>query len=250
MMAPTGRPAMAHLLIVDDDHGVRAMLEDYLGARGHRVSSIASGAEIERYLASEGIDLVLLDINLPKEDGFSILQRVRMRGHAAPVILLTSRADQVDKVLGLEVGADDYITKPFDLREVEARIKTVLRRGNRAPASAAGGAAGAPARSFRFGDWELNLGTRRLTRKGGAEVLLTNAEFSILHAFLLRPRQVLSRDDLIVASRLHHDVYERTVDTTILRLRRKIEPDSRRPRFITTARGAGYVFDCEVTRVC
>jgi DNA-binding response OmpR family regulator len=104
-------------------------------------------------------------------------------------------------------------------------------------------------RAFRFGDWELNLGTRRLSRKGGADVLLTNAEFSILHAFLLRPRQVLSRDDLIVASRLHHDVYERTIDTTILRLRRKIEADSRRPGIITTARGAGYVFDSEVTRI-
>ncbi len=242
---------MAHILIVDDDHGVRAMLEDYLTARGDRVSSIDSGAEIERYLATEGIDIVLLDINLPKEDGFSILQRVRMRGHNAPVILLTSRSDQVDKVLGLEVGADDYVTKPFDLREVEARIKTVLRRGSRGPASAAspGPASGPRARSFRFGDWELNLGTRRLCRKGGAQVLLTNAEFSILHAFLLRPRQVLSRDDLIVASRLHHDVYERTIDTTILRLRRKIEADSRRPGIITTARGAGYVFDCDVTRI-
>jgi DNA-binding response OmpR family regulator len=241
---------MAHILIVDDDHGVRAMLEDYFTARGDRVSGIDSGAEIERLL-STGVDIVLLDINLPKEDGFSVLQRVRMRGHATPVILLTSRSDQVDKVLGLEVGADDYVTKPFDLREVEARIKTVLRRGGRspAPASSAMPSAGPPARAFRFGDWELNLGTRRLSRKGGADVLLTNAEFSILHAFLLRPRQVLSRDDLIVASRLHHDVYERTIDTTILRLRRKIEADSRHPGIITTARGAGYVFDCEVTRI-
>jgi DNA-binding response OmpR family regulator len=226
------------------------MLEDYFTVRGDRVSGIDSGAEIERLL-SAGVDIVLLDINLPKEDGFSVLQRVRMRGHATPVILLTSRSDQVDKVLGLEVGADDYITKPFDLRELEARIKTVLRRGGRAPAPAASAtaAAGPPVRAFRFGDWELNLGTRRLSRKGGADVLLTNAEFSILHAFLLRPRQVLSRDDLIVASRLHHDVYERTIDTTILRLRRKIEADSRRPGVITTARGAGYVFDCEVTRI-
>jgi two-component system, OmpR family, response regulator len=244
---------MAHILIVDDDHGVRAMLEDYLTARGDRVSSIDSGAEIERYLATEDIDIVLLDINLPKEDGFSILQRVRMRGHHAPVILLTSRSDQVDKVLGLEVGADDYVTKPFDLREIEARIKTVLRRGRRgppAPAASPGPAAARPAvRSFRFGDWELNLGTRRLSKKGGADVLLTNAEFSILHALLLRPRQVLSRDDLIVASRLHHDVYERTIDTTILRLRRKIEADSRRPRVIATARGAGYMLECDVTRV-
>src|SRR5258706_11786442 len=241
---------MAHILIVDDDHGVRAMLEDYFTARGDRVSGIDSGAEIERLL-SAGVDIVLLDINLPKEDGFSVLQRVRMRGHATPVILLTSRSDQVDKVLGLEVGADDYVTKPFDLREVEARIKTVLRRGvrNAAPADAGRPASGAALRAFRFADWELNLGTRRLSRKGGAEVSLTNAEFSILHAFLTRPRQVLSRDDLIVASRLHHDVYERTIDTTILRLRRKIEADSRRPEFITTARGAGYVFNCDVVKV-
>src|SRR3954469_1751305 len=239
---------MAHILIVDDDHGVRAMLEDYFTARGDRVSGIDSGAEIERLL-SAGVDIVLLDINLPKEDGFSILQRVRMRGDFTPVILLTSRSDQVDKVLGLEVGADDYVTKPFDLREVEARIKTVLRRGGRVPAPAKTPAAGPPVRAFRFGDWELNLGTRRLSRKGGADVLLTNAEFSILHAFLLRPRQVLSRDELIVASRLHHAVYERTIDTTILRLRRKIEADSRRPGIITPARGAGYVFDCEVTRI-
>lgn len=240
---------MAHILIVDDDHGVRAMLEDYFTARGDRVSGIDSGAEIERLLSPGGIDIVLLDINLPKEDGFSVLQRVRMRGHATPVILLTSRSDQVDKVLGLEVGADDYVTKPFDLREVEARIKTVLRRGARSAPPAAAPASGAPVRRFRFAGWELNLGTRRLSRKDGAEVPLTNAEFSILHAFLARPRQVLSRDDLIVASRLHHDVYERTIDTTILRLRRKIEADSRRPEFITTARGAGYVFDCDVTKI-
>ena len=237
---------MAHILIVDDDHGVRATLEDYLAARGDRVSSIDSGAEIERYLSAGGVDIVLLDINLPKEDGFSILQRVRRHGHDVPVLMLTSRGDQVDKILGLEVGADDYVTKPFDLRELEARIKTILRRGARRAAPAA--VPVAAARSFRFGDWELNLGTRRLARKGRADVLLTNAEFSILHAFLVRPRQVLSRDDLIVASRLHHDVYERTIDTTILRLRRKIEKDSRRPEFIVTARGAGYVFDCEVTR--
>ena len=243
---------MAHILIVDDDHGVRAMLEDYFTARGDRVSGIDSGAEIERLLSGGGVDIVLLDINLPKEDGFSILQRVRMRGHATPVILLTSRSDQVDKVLGLEVGADDYVTKPFDLREVEARIKTVLRRGGARSAASTDPSktgSGAPVRAFRFADWELNLGTRRLSLKGGADVSLTNAEFSILHAFLTRPRQVLSRDDLIVASRLHHDVYERTIDTTILRLRRKIEADSRRPEFITTARGAGYVFNCDVVKV-
>jgi DNA-binding response OmpR family regulator len=240
---------MAHILVVDDDHALRATLEDYFTARGDRVSGIDSGADIERMLASGDVDIVLLDINLPKEDGFSVLQRVRRRDLDTPVIMLTSRRDQVDKVLGLEVGADDYITKPFDLREVEARVKTVLRRGARQAAAAARPAAGAPVRRFRFADWELNVGTRRLSRKGGPDVALTNAEFSILHAFLSRPRQVLSRDDLIVASRLHHDVYERTIDTTILRLRRKIEADNRRPRFITTARGAGYVFNCDVAKV-
>src|SRR5258706_1411823 len=171
---------MAHILIVDDDHGVRAMLEDYFTARGDRVSGIDSGAEIERLL-SAGVDIVLLDINLPKEDGFSVLQRVRMRGHATPVILLTSRSDQVDKVLGLEVGADDYVTKPFDLREVEARIKTVLRRGARGPAAATTPAAGPPVRALRLRDWELNLGPRRPSRKSGADLLLTHPEVSILH---------------------------------------------------------------------
>jgi two-component system, OmpR family, response regulator len=236
---------MAHILIVDDDHGVRAMLEDYFAKAGNQVSGIASGAEIERYLAS-GVDVVLLDINLPQEDGFGVLQRIRSRGHDPAVIMLTSRSAQVDKIIGLEIGADDYVTKPFDLRELEARVKSVLRRGNRAARPAASERA---ARRFRFGAWELNMGTRRLSGKGGTDVFLTNAEFSILHAFLMRPRQVLSRDDLIVASHLHHDVYERTVDTTILRLRRKIERDSRRPEFITTARGAGYLFNCDVTRV-
>jgi DNA-binding response OmpR family regulator len=239
---------MAHVLIVDDDHGVRAMMEDYLTVNGHRVTGIDSGAEIEACLAAGGVDVVLLDVNLPREDGFAILQRIRVHGHAEPVIMLTSRNAQVDKVLGLEFGADDYVTKPFDLRELEARIKSVLRRGARAPAEAAPPPPKSGARSFRFGDWELNLGTRRLSGRGGAEVFLTNAEFSILHAFLLRPRQVLSRDDLIAASRVHYDVYDRTIDTTILRLRRKIEVDSRRPRFIVTERGAGYMFDCDVRR--
>jgi DNA-binding response OmpR family regulator len=163
--------------------------------------------------------------------------------------MLTSRNAQVDKVLGLEVGADDYVTKPFDLRELEARIKTVLRRAVRAPASSDAAASKPGPRSFRFGDWELNLGTRRLSGRDGAEVFLTNAEFSILHAFLQRPRLVLSRDELIAASRLHYDVYDRTIDTTILRLRRKIETDSRRPQFIVTERGAGYMFDCEVRKL-
>jgi DNA-binding response OmpR family regulator len=234
---------MAHILLVEDDHGVRTVVGDYLTLQGHAVTAIDSGEELERLLQAGGVDIVLLDVNLPREDGFSLLQRMRRAGRAEPVIMLTSRAAQVDKVLGLEVGADDYVTKPFDLRELEARIKTVLRRGG-GPASPA--SAKAP-RSFRFAGWELNLGTRRLSRKGGGDVPLTNAEFSILHAFLMRPRQVLSRDDLIAASRMHHDVYERTIDTTILRLRRKIEPDSRRPAFITTERGAGYLFNCEVT---
>jgi two-component system, OmpR family, response regulator len=237
---------MAHILIVDDDDGVRSTMEDYFTMHGHQVTGIDSGAEIERYLSAGGIAVVLLDVNLPQEDGFSILQRIRARGHTEPVIMLTSRLAQVDKILGLEVGADDYVTKPFDMRELEARIKTVLRRGARAPSAAP--AQRAEPRSFRFGDWELNLGTRRLSKRGGADVLLTNAEFSILHAFLVRPRQVLSRDDLIAASRMHHDVFDRTIDTTILRLRRKIEVDSRRPEFITTERGAGYMFNCDVKK--
>lgn len=208
-----------------------------------------SGAEIEGCLSADTTDIVLLDVNLPREDGFGILQRIRRQGHDEPVIMLTSRSTQVDKVLGLEFGADDYITKPFDLREVEARIKTVLRRRGRTvrPAPAANSTNAAP-RCFRFGNWELNLGTRRLSNKDGEEIFLTNVEFSILHAFLLRPRQILSRDDLIAASRFHHDVYERTIDTTILRLRRKIEADSRQPEFIKTERGAGYVFSCDVTK--
>jgi DNA-binding response OmpR family regulator len=235
---------MAHILIVDDDAALRATMEDYFTMNGHQVTGIDSGAEIERYLSVGGVAIVLLDVNLPQEDGFAVLQRMRAAGHVEPVIMLTRRVAQIDKILGLEVGADDYVTKPFDIRELEARIKTVLRRGARAPAGAS--APRAEPRTFRFGDWELNLGTRRLSRRGGADVLLTNAEFSILHAFLVRPRQVLSRDELIAASRMHHDVYDRTIDTTILRLRRKIEVDSRRPEFITTERGAGYMFNCDV----
>jgi DNA-binding response OmpR family regulator len=240
-------PATApHVLAVDDDPAIRALLADYLADHDLRITTVASGAELTRVMAAETVDLVVLDVRLPGEDGMQIARRLR-ESSAIPILMLTGRAEEADRVMGLELGADDYLTKPFSSRELLARIRALLRR---AQAQTSVADALAKARAYRFGGWELNIGLRRLKSPDGQPVELTNGEFSLLAAFLCAPQRVLSRDQLLDLSRLHNaEVYDRSIDVQILRLRRKIEADPARPRFIVTQRGAGYLFDAPVESV-
>jgi DNA-binding response OmpR family regulator len=237
-----------HILAVDDEAQIRSLLSEYLAANGLRVSTASTGAEMSQILNDETIDLVILDLRLKGEDGLAIARSLRER-HALPVIMLTGVRDEADRVMGLELGADDYVTKPFSPRELLARIRTVLRRTRSATREAAGREGPAPreVRAYRFGEFELNLRTRRLKRQNGRPVNLTNGELNLLAAMLAAPGRILTRDQLLEASRVYdNEVYDRAIDIQILRLRRKIEPDPSQPRYIVTERGVGYIFSAPV----
>lgn len=230
----------AHVLAIDDDPSVRQMLVDYLGDNDIRVTALPSGQQIVEVLARETIDLVLLDLRLPGEDGMSIARRLREDSPGLPIVMLTGRKDEADRVMGLELAADDYLTKPFSPRELLARIRALLRR-SRAQQTVADGLQ--KIRAYRFVGWELSVRLRRLTSPTGQTVPLTNTEFNLLAAFLAQPQRVLSRDQLLGLSRLHNDeVYDRSIDTQVGRLRRKLEAPRQDGELIRTERGAGYVF--------
>ncbi|HZC86280.1 MAG TPA: response regulator transcription factor [Steroidobacteraceae bacterium] len=225
-----------HVLIVDDDETVRQLVDEYLGQNDFRVSGVSRGAELMGALAGQVIDLVVLDLRLRGEDGMQLLRQLRAHSQI-PVIILTGRAEEADRVMGLELGADDYLTKPFSPRELLARIRTVLRRTH-----AGHEVHGAPVcRAYRIPGWELNLRTRRLTGADGAQVALSNGEFNLLAALLATNNRVVTRDQLIEMSRRYdNEVYDRAVDVQILRLRRKLEQNPAEPQIIVTERGAGY----------
>ncbi len=238
-------PATApHVLIVDDDQDVRELLVEYLGKNDLRVTAVASGRDMMALFNSEAIDLVVLDLRLPGEDGMQIARQLRDRTTIA-IVLLTGRLDEADRVMGLELGADDYITKPFSPRELLARIRAVLRRYQiqvQAPSRAE-----EKRRAFRFAGWELNLLTRKLVTPDGRKLKLGNAEFNLLAALCAAPQRVLSRDQLLRLSRLSDaEVYDRAIDVQVSRLRRKIEVDPADPQVIVTERGAGYVLSVPV----
>jgi len=237
---------LGHVVAVDDDDAVRDLIAEYLGKNELRVTCVASGKELAALMGREVVDAVILDVRLGAEDGMQIARKLREES-AIPILMLTSRIEEADRVMGLELGADDYLTKPFSPRELLARIRALLRRA-RAQASVAD--AIATVRAYRFGGWELNVGLRKLKSPQGENVELTNGEFRILTAFLASPQRVLSRDQLLDLSRVHSaEVYDRSIDIQILRLRRKIEPDPSHPKFIVTERGAGYVFSSAVEAV-
>src|SRR6202453_2224660 len=210
----------AHILVVDDDPQIRSLLDEYLTENGMRVSTAANGRDMMQILDEETIDLVILDLRLNDEDGMSLARSLRER-LAISVIMLTGVRDEADRVMGLELGADDYVTKPFSPRELLARIRTVLRRAKSA------GAETAPRReirAYRFGGFELNLRTRRLKGQDGRSINLTNGELNLLAALLAAPERILTRDQLLEASRVYdNEVYDRAIDIQVLRLRRKIE---------------------------
>jgi two-component system, OmpR family, response regulator len=230
------RVPVSHILVVDDDSAMRQLVAEYLGHNDFRVTGAASGAELMETLRGGVLDLVLLDLRLRGEDGMTLLRQLRAESQI-PVIILTGRAEEADRVMGLELGADDYLTKPFSPRELLARIRTVLRRtqvGHEAQGTRV-------CRAYRIPGWELNLRTRRLTASDGREVTLSNGEFNLLAALLTTGNRVVSRDQLIELSRRYdNEVYDRAIDVQILRLRRKIEENPAEPRIIVTERGMGY----------
>lgn len=233
-------PDTARVLIVDDEPDVRGTLKDYLTAHGYEVAEAASGAAMRSALERALPDVVLLDIGLPGEDGLSLARFLRERYHLA-IIMVTGAGELVDRIVGLEVGADDYVAKPFDLRELLARIKSVLRR-YRGDSAGAAGAQEAGSRKMPVGDCELDIDARRLIGTDGAEIPLTAMEFELLKVFVERPNRVLSRDQLLnLTCNRDWDPYDRSIDIRIARLRRKIEPDPENPRTIKTVRGHGYV---------
>ena len=237
---------LGHVVAVDDDDAVRDLIAEYLGKNELRVTCVATGKDLVGVMEREVVDAVILDVRLGAEDGMQIARKLREES-GIPILMLTSRIEEADRVMGLELGADDYLTKPFSPRELLARIRALLRRA-RAQASVAD--AIASVRAYRFGGWELNIGLRKLKSPQGENVDLTNGEFRILTAFLASPQRVLSRDQLLDLSRVHSaEVYDRSIDIQILRLRRKIEPDPAHPKFIVTERGAGYVFSSTVEAV-
>jgi len=242
---PPQQPALPHVLAVDDDPTIRELMADYLGQNGFRITAVADGRAMRAVLAEEVVDLIVLDLRLQTEDGMALARRLRDES-MIPIIMLTGRSEEADRVMGLELGADDYLTKPFSPRELLARIRTVLRRRHAEVRQ------GRPEgiRAYRFDGCELNLNTRRLTSRDGRPIALSNGEFSILVVLLGAPDRILTRDQLLDLSRLHNDeVYNRSVDAQIMRLRRKIEPDPAAPRYIRTERGAGYVFSVPVETV-
>jgi two-component system OmpR family response regulator len=248
MTTPPQAPLLAaqpHVLVVDDDPANRELVTDYLGGNELRVSAVADGKAMQAELADQVVDLVVLDLKLRGEDGMALARKLRDDSEI-PIMMLTGRAEEADRVMGLELGADDYLTKPFSPRELLARIRTILRR--RRSEIRQGRPDGV--RAFRFDGWELNLNTRKLTARDGRVVTLSNGEFSLLVVLLGAPNRILSRDQLLDLSRLHNDeVYNRSIDVQIMRLRRKIEVDAAKPRYIRTERGAGYQFGVPVETV-
>ena len=232
-----------HILVVDDEEGIRLQLDEFLTSEGYRVTVVPDGAGLRQVMDNGDIDLVLLDLHLPGEDGIAIARDYLSKTDVG-VIMLTSRTEIMDRVVGLEVGADDYIPKPYHLRELLARVRSVLRRRTREGWPDDGGHA---VPKVRFANWVLDYMSRSLTSPGGDNVPLTSSEFSLLVVFIQNPNRVLTRDELLnLAADRKWESLDRAVDVLVGRLRRKVELNSKAPQMIKTVRGAGYIFTAEV----
>jgi two-component system, OmpR family, response regulator len=231
--------ATGHILVVDDQKEICEVVQQYLSSEGYRVSVANDGAGMRRVMDGAEVDLVILDLMLPGEDGLTLARQLREESTVG-IIILTGRGETVDRIIGLEMGADDYLPKPFHLRELLARVKSVLRRASsRAEKEKP---SGARARA-RFAGWHLDLSTRELVSPDGGEVRLTTGEFDLLAAFVNNANQVLSRDRLLdLARNREAGPFDRTIDVQVGRLRRKLEPDPQKPTMIKTVRGTGYIF--------
>jgi two-component system, OmpR family, phosphate regulon response regulator OmpR len=226
-----------HILAVDDDAGLRELLQEYLTAQGYQVTAVADGAAMDAHLAEHTADLVILDLMLPGEDGLSLARRLRTRGDV-PIIMLSARGDDVDRIVGLEVGADDYLAKPFNPRELLARIRALLRRTE----SPHPGNEVVKQGIHRFGEFLLNIESRDLHRNGNT-IPLTAGEFNLLRIFVEHPNRVLSRDSIMdMLKGYERSPFDRSIDVRVTRLRRKIEDDPNTPLYIRTVWGEGYLF--------
>lgn len=237
----------AHILVLDDDQGIRDLVGDYLEQNGFRVSKAADGKQLNTLLGGKSaVDLIVLDLMLPGEDGLSIFRRIRTDIRPpVPVLMLTARSDDIDRIIGLELGADDYLTKPFVPRELVARIRAVLRRVRMLPPSVV---AETTARIARFGDWRLDLLQRNLIDKQDVVTPLGGAEYGLLRLFLDHPQHILSRDQLLSQlARRDFEIEDRSIDLRVSRLRRRLGDHVRDPRYIRTIRNEGYVFAQPVT---
>ena len=226
----------ATILVVDDEPDVREVLEEYFAAQGYAVIGAESAEAAKTRAAQHPVDLALVDINMPGEDGLSLARHLRERYARLAIVMLTSAGTVVDRVVGLEMGADDYVPKPFDPRELLARVKSVLRRTSPA------GRAEIGADRVRIGRCVLDVGAHRLVDETGAEVPMSPLEFDLLKAFAEHPNQALSRERILNLNQREWDPFDRSVDLRVMRLRKKVEPDPEHPRFIRTVRNEGYVF--------
>ena len=236
--------SQAHILIVDDDPKIRQLLRRCLEPEGYRISVAKDGKSLFAILKADHVDLITLDLTLASEDGLEIARRIRSAA-AIPMIMITGKGDTIDRVVGLELGADDYISKPFHVREVLARVRSVLRRAQETSLSLH---ESRPSRIFRFADWVLDCDKRELRSTAGALSELTTAEFDLLAVLVQRPKRVLSRDTLLdLLKGQDWAAYERIIDTQVARLRKKIEVNPQAPELIKTVRGVGYSFTADVT---
>lgn len=234
------------VLVVEDDPALQRMILNYFAENNIRALAANNRREMVDRLDSADVNLVILDLRLGLEDGLDLLREVRVNSEVPVIIITGHRRDEIDRVVGLELGADDYLTKPFNLRELLARVRAILRRFDAGRT--------APTRDqergrFRFSGWQLDRRIRQLTDPAGTPVALTKGEYAMLLAFLEAPQRPLSREHLLQATRVHEDVFDRSIDVQILRLRRKLERDPSAPRVIQTERGVGYVFAVPVERV-
>ena len=226
-----------HILVVDDDAEIRSLLGDYLRKNGYRATAVADGKAMWTALSRGKVDLVVLDLMLPGEDGLALCRKLRA-GSDTPVVMLTARGEETDRIVGLEMGADDYLAKPFSPRELLARIKSVLRRTRSLPANLRAD----DARAMRFAGWTLDLVERNLLSAEGVLVPLSGAEFQLLRIFLSHPNHVLTRDQLMVFAKGHEaEPFDRSIDLQVSRLRHRLGDDPADPRIIKTVRGFGYV---------
>jgi len=231
-----------HILIVDDHADICDLVADYLSTEGYQVSVAGSGAEMRRVIAQASADIVLLDVVLPNEDGLTLARMLRIDHPDIGIIMVTGRGETIDRIIGLELGADDYVTKPFHLRELLARIKSVERRAAFTASSPAPDAS-----RLRFFGWLVDLAGRELVSPGGESVRLTSGEFDLLAVFVAHPNEVLSRERLLdLARNREPSLFDRTIDVQVGRLRRKLGDDPKQPRLIRTVRGAGYLFTAPV----
>jgi len=231
-----------HLLIVDDDKEIRNLLSDYLEQADYRVTAVGDGKAMRRVLETNRIDLVILDLMLPGEDGLTLCRELRSKTNL-PVLMLTARSDEVDRIIGLEMGADDYLAKPFNPRELLARIKSVVRRAQALPPNMETD----KVHTLRFAGWTLDVTTRNITAEDGLVVPLSGAEYRLLRVFLDHPQKVLAREQLLeLANGREAILFDRSIDVLVGRLRKRLRDDSREPTLIKTVRGEGYVLAASV----